>query len=213
MKQGLTEIVCVVDKSGSMQSIVKDAIGGFNAFLEGQRKVEGEANFTLAFFDTGYTKIHDGVNVKNVEPLNELSYFPSGGTALYDAVGKTIIAVGKRLSDIPENERPEKIIFAILTDGEENSSHEFNQTQIFDMIKHQKEIYSWEFIFLAANQDAFATAQGLNISSNNTLNFMATGEGVNAAYSKCSLAVTNYRVHGTTGDWTTTNEASASLSN
>ena len=149
MKQGLSEIICIIDRSGSMGIIKNDAIGGFNTFLEEQKKLPGEATLTYIQFDTEYEVVHENKPLKDVQPINGSIYIPRGRTALLDAVGKTIDATGRRLANTPEENRPEKIIVAILTDGEENASHQYNLSKIKEMIKHQKEKYSWEFIFLA----------------------------------------------------------------
>ncbi|MFW9872522.1 MAG: hypothetical protein ACFFG0_05415, partial [Candidatus Thorarchaeota archaeon] len=145
------EIVCIIDRSGSMASIAKDAIGGFNTFLEEQKKVKGEATLTFIQFDTDYEIIHENKPLFDVPKLNESTFQPRGATALLDAVGKTIDSVGKRLSNMQENNRPEKVIVAILTDGEENSSKEYTLSKVREMITHQRDKYQWEFIFLAAN--------------------------------------------------------------
>jgi uncharacterized protein YegL len=193
VKQGLSEIICVVDRSGSMGSIKNDAIGGFNTFLQAQQELPGDAKLTLILFNDKYYIIHDGTPIKEVKNLNSKTYIPTGNTALYDAVGRAIDTVGARLANTPEENRPEKVIVAILTDGEENSSREYRLEQINEMIKHQKEVYSWEVVFLAANMDAVATAQTLGIQAKDAFNFVATGKGVRAAYSDMSRSVSQYR--------------------
>ncbi|MBF0231452.1 MAG: hypothetical protein HQK65_00240 [Desulfamplus sp.] len=182
MKQGLSEIICIIDRSGSMESIRNDAIGGFNAFLEEQKKIQGEATLTYIQFDTEYEIVHEHKPLQDVEPINDKIYMPRGSTALLDAIGKTIDSTGKRLANLPEENRPEKVIVSILTDGEENSSHHYNLSQIKEMITHQKKKYSWEFIFLAANQDAFDEAAKIGIDTKDAFNFAATGRGVREAY-------------------------------
>lgn len=201
MKQGLTEIITIIDKSGSMESIKSDAIGGFNNLIESQKETEGQTNFTLALFDDEYNLVYNGVPIKKVKKLTNTSYNPNGSTALYDAIGKTLNEVGVRLHNTKEEERPEKIIVAILTDGEENSSKEFTREKIFEMIQHQKEVYSWEFIFLAANQDAMTAASSISISATNTLNFSSTSKGINVAYTSMDCAISNYKSTGTLGNW------------
>ena len=178
MNQQLTEIVCVIDKSGSMQSIASDAVGGYNSFLLKQQDLPGFAKITLVLFDDTYEVVYSGLEIKNAKPLNKKTYIPTGTTALLDAVGKTIEDLGKRLSNAEEIDRPGKVIFAILTDGHENSSQDFNYKQVAGMIKHQKNIYKWDFLFLAANQDAVATAANLSINPENAFNFQATAKGV-----------------------------------
>jgi len=177
MKQ-LVEIICIIDRSGSMQTLKDDAIGGFNSFLDDQKKLPGSAQLTLVLFDDEYLKIHDALNIQDVPPLTSESYTPRGTTALYDAIGKTVNEVGKRLADTPEHERPNKILVCILTDGHENASTEFTSEKIAEMIDHQKTKYSWEFMFLAANQDAVLTAKTMNIDADHAISFDATRRGM-----------------------------------
>jgi len=193
MKKGLSEIICIIDRSGSMGSIKNDAIGGFNTFLEEQKKLPGEATLTYIQFDTEYEVVHENKPLQNVPPIDDKVYIPRGSTALLDAIGKTIEATGKRLANTSENNRPEKVIVAILTDGEENASHQYDLSKIKEMIKHQKEKYSWEFIFLGANQDAFAEAAKIGIDAKDSFNFAATGKGVKAAYINMGNSVRGYR--------------------
>lgn len=188
-----TEIVCVIDRSGSMAPLTKDSIGGFNSFLESQKEIPGEATLTLALFDHEYSVVHDNVNLQEVPNLNSDTYVPRGMTALHDAIGRTMDTVGVRLSNTPEQDRPEKVIFVILTDGAENSSQEYQQDKIAEMIKHQREVYNWEFVFLAANQDAFETGGSLNISRGMTMNYSATSKGVTDAYCSASASVADLR--------------------
>lgn len=193
MKNDLSEIVCIVDRSGSMQAIRSDAIGGFNSFLNSQQKLPGEARFTLVLFDHDYEVLHDCVPLPSVPPLDEDSYTPRGTTALLDAIGRTIDDVGKRLAKTPEADRPANVIVAILTDGMENASSDYRQQHISEMIAHQQEVYDWEFLFLAANQDAIATASKMSIKAANAANFMATGAGIQSAYADLDRKVTARR--------------------
>ena len=153
-----TEIICVIDRSGSMAQIRDDAIGGFNTFLAEQQKLPGQAKLTLVLFDHEFQVLHDGVDIQQVRELNHQTYTPRGTTALLDAIGHSMDLVGKRLEQIPEQQRPATVVMAILTDGQENSSKGYSHDQISSMIKHQKEVYAWEFVFLAADQEAFAVA-------------------------------------------------------
>jgi len=166
MKKDLTEIVIVLDESGSMGSVKNDTIGGFNEFLSSQKKIKGSANVTFVKFSDYYKVVNDGTDIKHVAELNESSYTPSFSTALLDAVGKTINSVGNRLADTPENKRPEKVIVAIITDGFENASREFTRLQISDMVKHQREKYDWEFLFLGADIDAWGKEIGITSNVN-----------------------------------------------
>lgn len=194
MKESLTEIVCVIDRSGSMQDVRSDAIGGFNSFIEEQKKVPGEATLTVVLFNDDYEFLHRGVALESVK-LDEENYVPSSNTALLDAIGRTIDDVGNRLSNTPESDRPGKVILTILTDGLENASTEYTRDRINEMIKHQREKYSWEFVFLAANQDAFAEGASMGIPSDTTMAFAATPEGTEGAWSDTSRTVSRLRTN------------------
>lgn len=194
MKQGLTEIVFLLDMSGSMDVMQEEAINGFNAFLKEQQNTEGEAQLTLILFDDRYIVKYDGVNIKDVCELNDRIYQPYGMTAYYDALGRTIRDVGLRLHNTPEDLRPEKVVFAILTDGEENASKEYKAKSIKEMIKHQEEKYNWKFIFLAANQDAFKSADNIGIGNYSNVGF--TPQGIINTYSTLSKGISNYRSSG-----------------
>lgn len=178
MKQGKTDITILLDRSGSMQSIKADTIGGFNAFLKSQRETPGEAVLSLVQFDTYYEPNYTAVNIHNVPALDELSFMPRGGTALYDAICKAIDTTGERLSITPESERPALVVFVIQTDGEENSSREFNADHVRERITHQKDVYKWQFIFLGANQDAILTARTMGIDMSKSISYAASAEGV-----------------------------------
>lgn len=197
MKKGLCEIIIVADRSGSMGSIRNDAIGSFNAFLEDQKKHPGEALLTYTQFDGEYEIVYSGKPIKDVQPLNEETFVPRGSTALLDAVGRTIDEVGKRLHNTPEDQRPERVLMVILTDGGENASHTFSREQIFDKIKHQRDIYKWEFVFLAAGQEAFAEAQAIGIVTANIVAYSAGDADQHVgAIRKMSNATYSYRSGG-----------------
>ena len=182
MKKGLTEIVCVLDRSGSMRSIMSDAIGGLNSFITEQKKLEGDATITMALFDNGYDIIHENVDINDVAEITSEVYYPRGMTALYDAIGKTVTSVGQRLASTDESERPEKVIVAILTDGMENCSREYDAETIKTIIKEQEDKYNWQFMYLAANQDAFDIGQQFGMRSHNSINFNATAKGAINAF-------------------------------
>jgi len=171
MKKDLTEIIIVLDESGSMASCKSTTISGYNEFISTQKKLKGDVKFTLVKFSDYYNVINDGVGANEVTMLDNGNYIPDGMTALLDAVGSTINMVGKRLSSTPEDERPEKVIMAVITDGEENRSHEFDQNTIANMVSHQKTMYSWEFIFIGADIDAWGNRIGImnnaNVSKDN----------------------------------------------
>lgn len=170
MKQDLTDITLVVDRSGSMASCQNEAQGGINAFIADQKTKPGEAIFSLLQFDTEYEYVFKGVPIKQV---SEYKLVPRGMTALLDAVGRAINETGERLSRFDEVQRPGLVIVAIITDGEENSSHEFKKAQIKSMIEHQQSAYNWQFTFLGANQDAFHEAGSIGIAAGATMNYNA----------------------------------------
>ena len=178
----LTEIVCILDRSGSMDSLRADAIEGINAFIAQQQKLPGEARLTVVLFDHEYLLFLDGIPLAEAPLFNADIYVPRGTTALLDAVGRTIDDVGKRLSQTPEDQRPGKVIVAILTDGLENASTDYTYERVAQMIQHQREKYNWEFIFLAANQDAIASAAHISIEAQATVSFVASPAGVRQAY-------------------------------
>lgn len=190
MRKNLTEIVSVIDESGSMMSIKKDAEGGYKAFIDTQKNVPGEAVVTLYTFNDSVSKLFEE---KPIPGVGELTLYPKGTTALLDAIGNAINGVGTRLANKKEEDRPEKVIVCILTDGEENCSREFTNIKIKEMIEHQRSKYGWEFVFLGANQDAFATAGAFGISSGFTSSFAATAAGTRSAYVNMGAMVTNYR--------------------
>ena len=193
MKEGLTEIISLVDRSGSMQSILDDAIGGFNTFLRSQQDQPGEAKLSLILFDHEYQIVHQAVDIQQVEPLNQDTYVPRGSTALLDAVGKTIDAVGERLAATAESEKPSQVIVSILTDGYENASQTYSKPKVAEMIQHQTEKYNWAFEFQAANMDAFAAAKELSIAPDRVVQFEATSQGVREAFAQQSQRISAIR--------------------
>jgi hypothetical protein len=195
MKQGYTHIESLIDESGSMQFILMDTIGGVNSFIKSQKEAPGEATYTLTKFDTAnaHNVVQEFVNIKEAKELSTLNFTPRGGTPLYDAIGAAIIKLGIRLGHMREQDRPEKIIFAITTDGEENSSKEYKREQIKSMIEHQTNIYKWEFVFLAANQDAMKIGTGIGISALNSMTYSATGKGVAASFDALLTNTSLYR--------------------
>lgn len=180
MNNNITEIVCVLDRSGSMSSILDDAIGGFNAFLKEQKSISNStAYLTVALFDDKYSLLHKHVNIQDVPEIDNNTYTPRGMTALNDAIGKTINQLTIRLMSLANEDKPNNIIVLILTDGHENASKEFTQADIKNLIS-EKEKSDWQFIYLAANQDAFETSRLLGISKGNTLNFATTANDLNS---------------------------------
>jgi hypothetical protein len=198
MNNDLTEIVMVVDRSGSMTPLREDAIGGFNTFLADQQALPGEANLTLVLFNTAYQMIHNGVAIKDVAPLTHSTYVPSGSTALLDALGKAINQTGARLAAMDEASRPGKVILVVLTDGEENSSREFTKAQITEMIQHQQDKYAWQVIFLSSDLNAVQEAKTLGVM--NCCAFAVGSVGTRDAYGTASRSVTSYRTSGAVVD-------------
>ncbi|KZE64813.1 hypothetical protein AWM68_09135 [Fictibacillus phosphorivorans] len=192
MNKKLTEIVFLLDRSGSMSGLEKDTIGGFNAFVKRQCELDGETVLTTVLFDDQYEVLCSGAPASSVHLTND-AYYVRGTTALLDAVGKTIVDVGHRLSQVNEEDRPGKIIFVITTDGMENASQEFSYEKVKDLIRHQQEKYSWEFIFMGANIDVAKEAASIGIKEENAFHFEATHDGVENMYAIMSEQVTDRR--------------------
>jgi hypothetical protein len=188
-----TEIACILDRSGSMASIAPDAIGGFNTFLASQKAEPGDTRFTLILFDNEYLPVHRSARVANVAPLNATTFVPRGSTALLDAIGRTLDDLAALVGALPAALRPDKVIVAILTDGEENSSVHFTRPQIHRKITHFRELLGWEFVFLAANQDAFTAAEAIGIRKDDAAAFSATADGAAVAFSEMSSRVADKR--------------------
>lgn len=184
-KSKVVEIVFVLDMTGSMKPLASEAVIGFNNFLDEQKKVKGKANLTLIIFNSLETKkALDKVNLAKAESINHSDYRPDGLTPLLDTIGNSIDEFKAMNS---------KVIFAIMTDGEENFSRKFNRKQIFDLIAEQKDKDKWEFIFLGANQDSYLEAGRLGVDKKDTANFDFTAKGMRGAYSKLSASVASYR--------------------
>ena len=193
MKKGLIELVFILDRSGSMSGLESDTIGGYNAMLEKQRKEDGEAFITTVLFDDKYELLHDRINIRGISPITDKEYYVRGSTALLDAVGKTINKIGNVQKHTAENERAERVMFVITTDGMENASCEFSYEKVRKMIEHQKSKYGWEFIFLGANIDAVATAERFGISKDRAANYNADSEGTLLNYAVISETVSCLR--------------------
>ncbi len=195
MKTDYTDIFVVLDRSGSMESVRADTIGGFNAFLGDQQKSgAGEATITLAQFDDVCEIVYNALPLSSAKPLTTETFVPRGSTALLDAIGKTIDETGARLAALPETERPENVIFVILTDGQENASRTFSMAQISEKIRHQRDVYGWEFVFLGANQDAIATAGHIGVPAAAALTYAHDGKGVMDAMETVSSEITSMRI-------------------
>lgn len=198
MKNNYTHISVVIDKSGSMASMVNDVIGGFNSLVEDQTKEEGEATMTIVQFNNNYEVISDFTPIKDATKLNKRNFVPNGGTALLDAMGKTMNNVRERINSMPEDQKPSKAIFVFITDGEENTSSEYNRDRVFEMISDLKsedrgDSINWEFVFIGANQDAIQAGGNLGIRSGATLTYDASSVGATTAFRSLSAGLTGYR--------------------
>lgn len=188
-----TDITIILDRSGSMSSVQDDTIGGFNNFLAEQQKVEGEASLSLVQFDDQYEVVYVDKDINSADRLTEATFQPRGMTALFDAIGQTINSVGQRLANLAEDERPNKVVFVILTDGFENASREFSASKISEMITHQRNNYKWEFMFIGANQDAVLSAKEIGIPAAAALTYAANAEGTEILFSRVASKVASYR--------------------
>lgn len=195
MKTDLTELVFILDKSGSMSGLEDDTIGGFNAMLAKQKKESGQAVVTTVLFDDHYELLHDRTDIHGIRPITDKEYFVGGCTALLDAVGKTIHKIGNAQKYTSEDLRAGKVLFVITTDGMENASREYSYDKIKGLIERQKEKYGWEFIFLGANIDAVSTAAKFGIHADRAANYHADSEGTNLNYSVVSQAVSELRAN------------------
>lgn len=194
MKKGLTELVFILDRSGSMDGLERNTIDGFNSMIEKQKKVEGEAIVTTVLFDDKYELLHDRFPLKMIQPMTENEYFVRGCTGLLDAIGKTIHKIGNVQKYMADEERAEKVIFVITTDGLENSSKEYSYDKIEHMIERQKKHYNWEFIFLGANIDAVAEAKRFGIGEDRAVTYNCDKEGVEMNYRVISDTVCSMRM-------------------
>ena len=202
MKKNLTEIVFILDRSGSMAGLEDDTIGGFNAMIEKQKQEPGEALVSTVLFDNESEVIHDRVNIQEIEPMTRKEYYVRGCTALLDAVGSAIHHIGNVHKYAREEDRPEKMLFVITTDGMENASRKYTYDRLKTMIERQKEKYGWEFLFLGANIDAAREAARFGISADRTANYHADSEGTTVIYEAVSEAVCNVRAsRPMTADW------------
>lgn len=193
MKTNITELVFILDRSGSMAGLESDTIGGFNAMLKKQQAEPGEAIVTTVLFDDEYEILHDRINIQGLRPITEKDYFVGGCTALLDAIGRTINKIGNAQKHTSEERRADKVMVVITTDGLENASREYNYENIKAMVERQKQRCGWEFIFLGANIDAVLTAANFGISADRAANYNADGEGTRLNYEAVSHAVSEIR--------------------
>ena len=202
MKKNLTEIVFILDRSGSMAGLEADTIGGFNAMIQKQKAEDGEAYVSTILFDNHTEVIHDRVGIQKVHPMTRKDYYVRGCTALLDAVGKAIHHIGNVHKYAREEDRPEKTVFVITTDGMENASHHYTYERVRQMIKHEKEKYGWEFLFLGANIDAAKEAARFGITEDRAANYHADSVGTAVIYEAVSEAVCNVRAcRPMSADW------------
>lgn len=192
MNKDLTQILVIQDRSGSMQSVRRATIDGFNEFVRGQRRGPGDCRLRLIQFDHEYNLRYD-TSIREVPQLNDLNYEPRGTTALLDAIGRAVKDLGDDLNLTPEENRPGKVIVVIMTDGIENASKNYTRKRISDLITHQRDVYKWEFIFLGANMDAIQEAGDLGIARNAAMTYTASAAGTQRAYQAMNCSVLRSR--------------------
>lgn len=191
--KALVECICILDESGSMYSLVNDVIGGYNKLIDDQKAIPGDANFTLVKFNTQAKTVYENMPIGLVQLLTEKDYTPGGATALLDTVGDVITRIGTRLAGTPEDQRPNKVIIAIMTDGEENSSSRYTKAQVKEMIETQQNKYQWEFLFVGAGIDAFTDASALGISAANTKQVLHSSAGMGQTFSAMNRSYSSAR--------------------
>ena len=193
MKKGLTEIVFILDRSGSMSGLEKDTIGGFNSLIEKQKKEEGQCLVSTVLFDYDSDVIHDRVDIHKVNPLTEKEYFARGSTALLDAIGRAIHHIGNVHKYAREEDKPGKTLFVITTDGMENSSRQYTYSKVKQLVQRQKEKYGWEFMFLGANIDALETAESFGIDRDMAVDYKNDAAGTALNYQVLSDTIKSVR--------------------
>ena len=193
MKTNRTELVFILDRSGSMSGLESDTIGGYNAMLEKQKKEAGEATVTTVLFDDKYELLHDRIDLKGIAPITDREYYVRGCTALLDAIGKTIQKITNVQKHTSPENRADKVLFVITTDGMENASREYTYDKIRAMVERQKQEYGWEFLFLGANIDAISTARRFGIGADRAVNYHADSQGTRLNYEVVSETVSCMR--------------------
>ena len=196
MKKNLTELVFILDKSGSMGGLERDTIGGFNSMLNKQKDLDGECRITTVLFDNRYELLHDRIDIRAVSTMTEKEYQVGGSTALLDAIGRTIHKLAGVQKNTAEEYRAEHVIFVIITDGEENSSREYSSQKVKAMIEHEKEKYGWEFVFLGANIDAVETAGRFGIAADRAVDYVPDSAGTELNFRAMSETVACFRATG-----------------
>ncbi len=193
MRKGLTEIVFILDRSGSMSGLEPDTIGGYNSLIAKQKKEEGEAIISTVLFDDKCEVLHDRISLDKIKPMTEEDYYVRGCTALLDAVGGAIHHIGNVHKYARPEDRPEKTLFIITTDGMENASRRYNYKKVKQMVERQKKRYGWEFLFLGANIDAIEEAGKFGIEAKRATNYKCDSEGTAVFYDAVCCAVSNVR--------------------
>lgn len=188
-----TELVFILDRSGSMSGLESDTIGGYNVMLEKQKKEPGEATVTTVLFDDGYELLHDRMNIQDIAPMTDREYYVRGCTALLDAIGKTINKIANAQRHTIPQKRADKVLFVITTDGMENASRAYNDQEIRRMVKLEKEKYGWEFLFLGANIDAIGTAKRFGIGADRAVNYHPDAQGTALNYEVVNDAISHVR--------------------
>ena len=196
MKNGITEVVMIVDKSGSMHGLESDTIGGFNSMIDEQRKKEGQVYVTTVFFNDGYDVIHDRAPLDKVKDITAKDYITTGSTALIDAIGRSIDHISDIHKYIREEDVPENTIFVIITDGMENASRKYSSSQVKKMISQKKEDKNWEFIFLGANIDACETAESFGIERDRAVDYLSDSVGTKKNFNVLGRAIMGMRSTG-----------------
>lgn len=189
----LTELVFILDKSGSMAGLESDTIGGFNSMLQKQKALAGQCRITTVLFDNRYELLHDRIDIQAVSPMTDREYQVGGSTALLDAIGRTVHKLVGVQKNTAKEYQAEKVMFVIITDGEENSSREFSAEKVKAMIEHEKERYGWEFVFLGANIDAVETASRFGISADRAVDYVPDARGTELNFQMMSEAVASFR--------------------
>lgn len=196
MKQNLTELVFILDRSGSMSGLEADTIGGFNSMITKQKGENGEAIVSTILFDNDTEVLHDRVNLADIQPMTDKDYYVRGCTALLDAIGGAIHHIGNVHKYARPENVPEHTLFIITTDGMENASRYYSSDKVKRMIEHEKDKYGWEFLFLGANIDAVETASRIGISSDRAANYHNDAEGTMLNYQVMSDAISMHRKCG-----------------
>ena len=189
MRKNLTEIVFILDRSGSMGGLEADTIGGYNSMLSKQKKESGEAVISTVLFDDSIEVLHDRRNLSDVKKITDSEYFVRGCTALLDAVGSAIRHIGKVQKSLPEDERPEKTLFIITTDGLENASRKYSYEKVKKMVEKKKEKQHWEFVFMGANMDAIEVAGRFGVDKNRAVTYLCDAAGTKLNFDVMSRMV------------------------